>query len=238
MVEIGEEKVEERPTTEEREEAREEKVAGVPSLEEFHPSEEKLPRIEAEVPRPETKEEVQRPEVLPSEEKAEIEEELPLERIEFGAPEEEGSLAEVLEFLKKSDARLNDLMESERKMREELNLDEPLFEPQLKRISEAIESVRANLRDGDLKRAREELDKISESLDAIETKMKSGWRVLVNNWDIVEKRIDVMLRVWGRAPATMITMVPQEFRVIALKIYMKRHPETEWELVGDELRKK
>ncbi len=233
LVELPEEEATKETAAERIEEVKGE-ITGEP---EESRSEEVRPEVEEiEISRPEVEEEVQKVE-MPPVEKAEVEEELPLERIEFVAPED-ASLAEILNSLKESKARLDKLMEFERRIRGELDFDEPLFEPQLKRISETIESVRTALRAGDLNRAREELDRIDESLNTIETKMKSGERVLINNWDAVEKRIGVMLRVWGRAPATMITMVPQELRVAALKIYMKRHPEAEWELVGDELRKR
>ena len=51
----------------------------------------------------------------------------------------------------------------------------------------------------------------------------------------MSRSITTMLRVWGRAPASMLTMIPSELRIAALARYMKLHPDMKLELRVDEL---
>ena len=61
-----------------------------------------------------------------------------------------------------------------------------------------------------------------------------GRRMRVRIPRATEKRIKIMLRIWGRAPLAMITGVPEALREAVAREYMRRHPNTV--LVGDEIR--
>ena len=49
-----------------------------------------------------------------------------------------------------------------------------------------------------------------------------------------EKRIRIMLRIWGRAPLAMVTGVPEALREAVAREYVRRHPDTI--LIEDEIR--
>jgi len=86
-----------------------------------------------------------------------------------------------------------------------------------------------------MKKAKDLLEEAIEDLDSLEREVDEAKKALVDGWGSVESRIDVMLKVWGRAPANMLTMVPPGFRIIALERYRRMHEDKKLELRGDEL---
>ncbi len=85
------------------------------------------------------------------------------------------------------------------------------------------------------RKAREILEDVIEDLKSLENEVDEAKTALVDRWGSVESRIEVMLKVWGRAPANMLTMVPPGFRIVALERYRRMHEEKKLELSGDEL---
>ncbi len=89
---------------------------------------------------------------------------------------------------------------------------------------------------GDLEEAQKVVREVEETVRTLENTVKQFREILLGKvWSNVEKRIATMLRVWGRAPASMLTMIPSELRVAALARFVKLHPEMKLELRGDEL---
>ena len=101
-----------------------------------------------------------------------------------------------------------------------------------KRLSRA--EVLANV--GDFSEAAKVLQEAEKSIESLKETVRQFEEILMGKvWPNVEKRITTMLRVWGRAPASMLTMIPSELRIAALARYMKLHPDMKLELRGDEL---
>ncbi len=89
---------------------------------------------------------------------------------------------------------------------------------------------------GDLEESQKIVREVGESVKALEETVRQFREILMGDvWPNVEKRIATMLRVWGRAPASMLTMIPSELRMAALARFVKLHPEMRLELRGDEL---
>ncbi len=89
---------------------------------------------------------------------------------------------------------------------------------------------------GDLEESQKIVREVEESVRALEETVRQFREILMGGvWPNVEKRISTMLRVWGRAPASMLTMIPSELRMAALARFVKLHPEMRLELRGDEL---
>ncbi len=86
-----------------------------------------------------------------------------------------------------------------------------------------------------MKKAKNLLEEALEDLESLEREVDEAKKALVDGWGSVESRIEVMLKVWGRAPANMLTMVPPGFRIIALERYRRMHEDKKLELRGDEL---
>ncbi len=99
----------------------------------------------------------------------------------------------------------------------------------------SLVSAELKLKEGDVEEARKIVESVRESLDVLEAEVAEAEKVFLENWSAVENRIDIMLRVWGKAPANMLTMVPAGFRIHALERFRKLHPERKLELRGDEL---
>ncbi|MEM2730020.1 MAG: hypothetical protein QXL56_06415, partial [Candidatus Korarchaeum sp.] len=182
----------------------------------------------------------------------EVAEEYPLERIpfeleEFEKPtvplEERPSVpevrppAEAVERLERDLKALNTKLED---LKGRMRSIEDLigFEVSPYRMVDAEASLvnaELKLREGSLDEAERLIRSTRESLDVLTEEVKDAERVFRENWGAVENRIEIMLRVWGKAPATMLTMVPPSFRIAALERYMRMHKEKRLELRGDEL---
>ncbi len=96
-------------------------------------------------------------------------------------------------------------------------------------------SAEMKIKEGNVKEAEDLLKKIDESFDTLEAEVSEAEKSLIENWSAVENRIDIMLRVWNKAPANMLTMVPVGFRIAALERFRRLHPDRKLELRGDEL---
>ena len=78
-------------------------------------------------------------------------------------------------------------------------------------------------------------------LDSLESNMISFSRhldsleQLIESWNKVEGRIKMMLSLWGKAPASLLTTVPEDLRIIALTRFAKLHPEMNLEIKDHEL---
>jgi len=170
------------------------------------------------------KEEIERPEV-------------PLEEIERpSAPRIELPAGEVLRL----EEDLKNLREKLEGLKGKLEELESLigFEVSPYRMVDAEASLvnaELRLREGKLEEAERLVRSTRESLNVLAEEVKEAERVFRDNWGAVENRIEIMLRVWGKAPATMLTMVPPSFRIAALERYMRMHKERRLELRGDEL---
>ncbi|RLG47950.1 MAG: hypothetical protein DRO06_02060, partial [Thermoproteota archaeon] len=103
-------------------------------------------------------------------------------------------------------------------------------------VERMADGVEAAITLEDVDEARGGMVRLEEAIEALETYLRQYKNVFLGpGWAQVERRIATMLNLWGRAPASMLTMVPQELRVSALARYMKEHPELSLELRGDEL---
>ncbi|MCS7102715.1 MAG: hypothetical protein NZ992_02395, partial [Candidatus Korarchaeum sp.] len=202
------------------------------------------------------------PLVVPEEPEELIEEEYPLERIPFEWEEEEKPRveeferpivpveevekpvirevrppAEAIERLERDLRTLN--MKLEELKGRLWSLEDLLgFEVSPYRMVDAEASLvnaELKLRGGNLEEAERLIRSTKESLDVLAEEVKEAERVFRENWGAVENRVEIMLRVWGKAPATMLTMVPPSFRIAALERYMRMHKESKLELRGDEL---
>lgn len=160
----------------------------------------------------------------------EMPEQPPAMEVKEVSPEARKSLQRELESLK---YRL------EKVKRSISNLEEVVgFELSLYRLVDAetsLISAELKLKEGDIEGARRISSYIKESLDVLEAEVSEAENVFLENWSAVENRIDIMLRVWGKAPANMLTMVPAGFRIHALERFRKLHPDRKLELRGDEL---
>lgn len=183
------------------------------------------------------------------EEAEEIPEEVPLEELPFEweeefvevpkAPEEVPPVppAHVVEAM---ESELSELRRKLSEVKDDLKSLEDLlgFEPSPYRLVDA-ESALANaelrIKEGKVEEAERLLRSARESLNVLWEELREAKRVFTENWGAVENRIDIMLRVWGKAPATMLTMVPPSFRIASLERYRRMHPERKLELRGDEL---
>ncbi|MGC9103623.1 MAG: PQQ-binding-like beta-propeller repeat protein [Candidatus Methanodesulfokora sp.] len=115
-------------------------------------------------------------------------------------------------------------------------IGEEVFHDEISELEEKISEVEELLSSGRSDEAANEADRLAETISSLRKRIIAARQVLINNWDVVEKRIDIMLRIWGRAPSSMLTMVPPELRMTALKIYVRKRRDVE--IVGDEIRRK
>ncbi len=184
--------------------------------------EEKLPELEEEeeerIAPPEVREEI--PTIKPGEVEREVE-----------VPEEvKESLERELESVK---SRLDEVRRSISKLEEIVGFE--LSPYRLMDAETMLVSAELKLKEGDVSEAERIINSVKESLDVLEAEVSEAEKVFLENWSAVENRIDIMLRVWGKAPANMLTMVPAGFRIHALERFRKLHPDRKLELRGDEL---
>ena len=118
----------------------------------------------------------------------------------------------------------------------EREIGEEVFHDEISELEERISGIDELISSNKLDEAASETEKLAETVSSLRKRVAAARHVLVNNWDVVERRIDIMLRIWGRAPSSMLTMVPPELRMAALKIYSRKRGDVE--IVGDEIRKK
>lgn len=176
----------------------------------------------------------------------EVEPSVPVEEFErFEVPMEVGK-PEIfesrppIEEVERLESELKDLKSRLTALKEGMEGIEDLvgFEVSPYRMVDAeasIASAELKLREGNLEEAERLIRSTRESLRVLEEEMKEAERVFRDNWGVVENRIEIMLRVWGKAPAMMLTMVPPGFRIAALERYIRMHKEKKLELRGDEL---
>ncbi len=165
----------------------------------------------------------------------EMEEEIPTVKPEIEGerefPEEtRESLERELEFVKR---RLDNVKRSISKLEEIVGFE--LSPYRLVDAETMLVSAELKLKEGDVSEAERIVNSVKESLDVLEAEVSEAEKVFLENWSAVENRIDIMLRVWGKAPANMLTMVPAGFRIHALERFRKLHPDRKLELRGDEL---
>ncbi len=193
----------------------------IPKVHRIEVEEEKLPEMEEEerIAPPEVREEI--PAIKP-----EIEGERAVE-----VPEEvRESLERELESVK---SRLDEVRRSISKLEEIVGFE--LSPYRLVDAETMLVSAELKLKEGDVSEAERIINSVKESLDVLEAEVSEAEKVFLENWSAVENRIDIMLRVWGKAPANMLTMVPAGFRIHALERFRKLHPDRKLELRGDEL---
>jgi outer membrane protein assembly factor BamB len=99
----------------------------------------------------------------------------------------------------------------------------------------SLVTAELRLREGNYGEAERLVNSVKQSIRVLDEEIKEAEKVFGENWKAVENRIDIMLRVWGKAPAMMLTMVPPSFRIAALERFMRIHKEKKLELRGDEL---
>ncbi len=190
----------------------------------------RIHRIEMEeVPKPEIKEEEEERMAPPEmEEVPAIGSVVKEERV---IPEEaRESVESELESVKK---RLEDVRRAISKLEEIVGFE--LSPYRLVDAETMLVSAELKLKEGDVSEAERIVNSVKESLDVLEAEVSEAEKVFLENWSAVENRIDIMLRVWGKAPANMLTMVPAGFRIHALERFRKLHPDRKLELRGDEL---
>ncbi len=174
----------------------------------------------------------------------EIEEELEIPTVPSKLPTKEEKEEEIPKIPPEIRERLERDMNLTKRRLEEIKraisrLEEIVgFEVSPYRLIDAEKSLisaEMKLKEGNVKEAEGLLRSIDESLDTLEAEVSEAEKSLVENWSAVENRIDIMLRVWGKAPANMLTMVPVGFRIAALERFRRLHPDRKLELRGDEL---
>ncbi len=97
-----------------------------------------------------------------------------------------------------------------------------------------LEDVKSEISEGRYDYAKQLLDRLESNMISFERHLESLEDVL-NAWNKIEGRVKMMLSLWGRAPASLLTMIPEELRVIALTRFARLHPEMRLELRDDEL---
>ncbi len=113
----------------------------------------------------------------------------------------------------------------------------PGLEGRLREVAKVVSEAEVALGLGDLEHAGESVRRAEEAMDSLRGFLDQYDNVFRGpGWSQVERRITTMLKVWGRAPATMLTMVPPEMRLAALQRYLESHRDANLELRGDELR--
>ncbi len=172
------------------------------------------------------------PEALP-------EEEIPLE-IPEALPGEEVPRAVPVELIESIEREIRDLNLKIEEIKSKLaDIEELLgFELSPYRLVDAESSLvtaELRLKEGNYEEAERLVNSVKQSLRVLTEEIKEAEKVFKENWGAAENRIDIMLRVWGKAPATMLTMVPPSFRIAALERFMRTHKEKKLELRGDEL---
>ncbi|ACB07820.1 PQQ-binding-like beta-propeller repeat protein [Candidatus Korarchaeum cryptofilum] len=201
------------------------KVEEVPEAEEYH---EEIPlgweSIEEKIEAPEI------PEVLPEEVAPEIPE----------VPPEEAPKAVPIELMESIEREIRELNMKIEEIKSRLaDIEELLgFELSPYRLVDAESSLvtaELRLKEGNYEEAERLVNSVKQSLKVLTEEIKEAEKIFRENWGAVENRIDIMLRVWGKAPATMLTMVPPSFRIAALERFMRMHKEKKLELRGDEL---
>ncbi len=188
----------------------------------------KVHRIEMEEGAPEA--EIEEEKIVPPEmeEIPAIKPEITEERVVPAEVRE--SLERELESVKK---RLDDVKRAISKLEEIVGFE--LSPYRLVDAETMLVSAELKLKEGDVGEAERIINSVKESLDVLEAEVSEAEKVFLENWSAVENRIDIMLRVWGKAPANMLTMVPAGFRIHALERFRKLHPDRKLELRGDEL---
>lgn len=184
---------------------------------------EKPEEIEAKpVLPPEPEEEVGLPPMMGRKEVTEVPCEVPVE------------VKERLEGeLRLAKERLEEIKESISKLEEIVGFE--LSPYRLVDAETMLISAELKLKEGEIEEAKKLIDAVKESLDVLEVEVSEAEKTFFDNWSAVENRIDIMLRVWGKAPANMLTMVPAGFRIAALERFRRLHPDRKLELRGDEL---
>ncbi len=172
------------------------------------------------------------PEILPREE-------IPLEVPEV-LPREEVPRAVPVELIESIEREIRDLNLKIEEIKSKLaDIEELLgFELSPYRLVDAESSLvtaELRLKEGNYEEAERLVNSVKQSLRVLTEEIKEAEKIFRENWGTVENRIDIMLRVWGKAPAMMLTMVPPSFRIAALERFMRMHKEKKLELRGDEL---
>ncbi|GEM_PF-6782933 len=104
-----------------------------------------------------------------------------------------------------------------------------------------VDSLRRLLDDIRVEISEKRYDYAKQLLDSLESNMISldrhldSLEELLGSWNKIEGRIKMMLSLWGRAPASLLTTIPKELRIVALTRFAKLHPEMRLELKDEEL---
>jgi len=212
------------PTGKKPPEKKEAAIPQVPLKEREEVKPEEKPREEVITP-PEIEEEIEMPPT-----KVEAKEEIMKEKVPHIPPEIRERLERNINVAKR---RLEEIKKSISKLEEIVGFEVSPYK--LVDAETSLISAEMKLKEGNVEEAENILKKIEESLDTLEAEVSEAEKSLIENWGAVENRIDIMLRVWGKAPANMLTMVPAGFRIAALERFRRLHPDRKLELRGDEL---
>ncbi|RLG41814.1 MAG: hypothetical protein DRO05_02875 [Thermoproteota archaeon] len=101
-------------------------------------------------------------------------------------------------------------------------------------LRKLLDDVRTEFSEGRYDYAGQLLERLESNMVSFEDYLES-LEELLESWNKVEGRIKMMLSLWGRAPASLLTTVPEDLRIIALARFAKFHPEMKLELRDDEL---
>jgi hypothetical protein len=101
-------------------------------------------------------------------------------------------------------------------------------------IRRLIDDVRIEIAERRYDYAKQLMDRLESNMITLDRHLES-LEELLEAWNKIEGRIKMMLSLWGRAPASLLTTVPENLRIIALTRFARLHPEMRLELKDDEL---
>ncbi len=101
-------------------------------------------------------------------------------------------------------------------------------------LHKLLYDVRMEISDGKYDYAKQLLDSLESNMISLDRRLDS-LEELIGSWSKIEGRIKMMLSLWGKAPASLLTTLPEDLRFIALVRFAKLHPEMNLEIKGDEL---
>ncbi len=101
-------------------------------------------------------------------------------------------------------------------------------------LHKLLYDVRVEVSEGKYDYAKQLLDSLESNMISLDRHLDS-LEQLIGSWNKIEGRIKMMLSLWGKAPASLLTTIPEDLRIIALARFAKLHPEMNLEIKGDEL---
>jgi len=161
-----------------------------------------------------------------------------VEEIPVLPPERPGVEIEIPTIQKELELRLDELAERLKSLRQRAEaMENEGFTGLVDRaesIRRLIDDVRIEIAERRYDYAKQLMDRLQSNMISLDRHLES-LEELLGSWNKIEGRIKMMLSLWGRAPASLLTTIPENLRIIALTRFARLHPEMRLELKDDEL---